>query len=492
MQNTKMIKLLKSLSSSELRKFIEFVHSPIYNKQPRLMKFIAILSEEAPEYNGELADKKNIFPLLFPKEKYEEQKINNLISYLVKLLEEFMCWQRYSNQTVLRKQYLLSELRERNLNKYFQSLLLEMKTDLENALYREPDYYHQFYLLEREADNFFLKNENREYNESLQKKADYFDLYYLAEKLKACCEMINRKNIITADYKIKMLEEVISYVNKNKEEFEHTPIIRIYNQILLTLIEEEKEIHFITLKDILQDNIYRFPKEQIRQMYDYALNYCIKKLNKGNNDYLAEAFDLYNLLLDREIIFEEGQLSQWDYKNIVSVALRLEAFDWTKKFIKTYKEKIVAEFRENAYTYNLASFYYSTKDFGSAIKLLQQVEFTDVFYHLGAKSMLLKIYYDLRKTESFYSLVDTFNIYLKRNKLISSYQREVYTNMVKFTKKVFDLRLKTATKKYALEEEEIEKLKEEIQYDKKISNLKWLLEKIEEFEATLLKTTAFV
>lgn len=190
-------------------------------------------------------------------------------------------------------------------------------------------------------------------------------------------------------------------------------------------------------------------------------------------------FDIYELLLENKIIFEDEHLSQNDYKNIVSIGLRLEKFDWTKTFIEQYKNDITPEFRQNAYEYNLSSYYYSKHDYKNALKLLQRVEFTDVFYHLGAKSMLLKMYYELEEVEPFYSIIDAFKVYLGRNKQISANQRLSHQNLVKWTKRAFDIRIRGSSSKNYLKA--VETLKQKINTGKNIANLQWLQERIEEF-----------
>ena len=262
-------------------------------------------------------------------------------------------------------------------------------------------------------------------------------------------------------------------------EFQDVSAILIYYQAFLTLTDSSNESHYMKLKELLSENIHVFSKSEAKQMYDYAQNYCIKKINSGNTNYSIELFNLYKLLLEKKVIFEGKYITPSSYKNIVSLGLRLKEFHWTKKFIEDYKEKIAFEFRNNAYIYNLASFYYSTEEYGKALKLIQKVEFTDIFYHLGSKSMLLKIFYELDETEPFYSLVDTFIMYLKRNKLISDYQFEVHHNLIKFSKKTFDLKLRLTQNKKSVNKKALEILKEKINSTPKITNLQWLNEKVE-------------
>ena len=105
---------------------------------------------------------------------------------------------------------------------------------------------------------------------------------------------------------------------------------------------------------------------------------------------------------------------------------------------------------------------------------MQTAEFKDVFFHLDAKALLLRTYYELDEADPFFSLVDAFNNYLKRNKLISEYQRTIYLNLVKYARKLMQMKQsgKIATKELRAEIEEV----------KQVANLQWLIQKIEEME----------
>jgi len=251
---------------------------------------------------------------------------------------------------------------------------------------------------------------------------------------------------------------------------------------MMTLSDSENETHYENLKSLLKINYKKFTTEEARQMYDYALNYGIKKINSGKTIYLKEVFDLYKLLLQNKLIYEGEYISPWDYKNIVSVGLRLEKMDWTKRFIQKYKNNIAEKFRNNSYNFNLASYFFSKENYRYARKLLQNVELKDMFYHLSAKSMFLKIYYNLNDDKAFFSLSKTFNMYLKRNKKISEYQREVHTGLVRYSEKCFRFRTRIQKHKRNATKKEIASLQEQIRTTKNITNMQWLLEKVEELK----------
>ena len=89
--------------------------------------------------------------------------------------------------------------------------------------------------------------------------------------------------------------------------------------------------------------------------------------------------------------------------------------------------------------------------------------------------MLIAVYYETDEIEPLYFLMDAFRVYLNRNKKLPTERKQIYTNFIKFTKKL--------TKIIPGDKKAIEKLRLEISNTEGgIVNLKWLKEKIAELE----------
>ena len=87
--------------------------------------------------------------------------------------------------------------------------------------------------------------------------------------------------------------------------------------------------------------------------------------------------------------------------------------------------------------------------------------------------MLLKTYYELKEVNALDSLIDSFRIYLHRNKLISRDVRQQYMNVLRFVRKL------PLEKTY--DKESVQKLKGQIESCKALAAKQWLLEKVDEF-----------
>ena len=110
--------------------------------------------------------------------------------------------------------------------------------------------------------------------------------------------------------------------------------------------------------------------------------------------------------------------------------------------------------------------------YGEALKLINQVEFTDIFYALDSRTMLIKIYYQMDEWDPMQSAIEAFKVYLRRNKTLSENVKVLYTNFLKYIDKLSRLTKRDKSK--------LNELKEKIEETKQVADLGWLQQKVEE------------
>ena len=226
----------------------------------------------------------------------------------------------------------------------------------------------------------------------------------------------------------------------------------------------DAEQHFVLLKEQLQLHFDSFTKAEMKEAHKAAFNFCMRQIRKGKTKYQQELLDLYLSAIKRKLLFENSYLSPWSFKNVVKLGLIMNRLDWTETFIERYAKELESRFQKDAYHYNLADLYYHKKAYAEAQGHLAQVEFSDVFYSLGTRLILAKIYYETGEEESLLSLIASFKIFLKRNQLISDKNKETYDNFLYFLHQ-----LVKGTKTTELETE--------IKATKLLADRTWLLEK---------------
>ncbi|MCB0569535.1 MAG: hypothetical protein KDC66_07225 [Phaeodactylibacter sp.] len=440
MTESKLIDALKQLPTRERTRYRELAFSPFFNKNQKVRRLAVHLLKTAPSFEGPALEKDAVFKAVFGKGKtYDEYRLNNVISDALQLLYEFLAQLRMESEGLTRRTMLAEELLGRRLERHLPHALQRNRQLLELEQSRSMAFFLHEHRLAGQLDRFALLRETRSYTQHLQEMNDALDRYYWCNKLRLACDMASRNQAINAGYQCHFLDAILEGYRQGPAPLSGEPALEAYFTAL-QMLETETEEHYRALRNILHQQP-PLTREELSDLYDYAQNFCVKKINSGQTDYYAEILELYKEMLKHQILLRQGYLTQWSYINIVTAGIRLREFAWTEWFIRTYREQLDPAVRDNVYTYNLAALYFEQGQYHLALQSLQDVEFSDVFYHMAAKLIQLKSYYELNETEAFFSLAEASRKYIHRNRQLSDYQKQSNANFLRLAGKLYQIRL---------------------------------------------------
>ncbi len=461
--NTKLFNLLSCLTRLEWRSFRTFIVSGIAGPIGKSIAFYDLLSVYHPHFHHKELTRELLFKALFKGLEFEDKKLRYAMTDLYSQASMFLKFRALQLHPTEGKYLLITELAERSADKAFLS---EYNAD-EISLSRDAEYYYNCYREDFIYLNQYFPRQKRTGENPIGKVTRNLDNFFVTRKLQLLCEMVNVRNVMAVEYDFILKDEIIRILKAGA--FADVPIVTIYFHILMTLTEPENSVHFEKLEQLLAEKKSLFKNSQLRDMYQYLMNFCIKKINQGEPDFVKRLFKIYQFIIENSILFVEGVLSQWDYKNIVVIGLRSEEPIWVYNFIEQYKIFLAESERDNAYTYNLAYYYFGIGEFRKSLSLLRQVEFTDLYYQLDMRAILLKCYFETDDQEAFFYHASAFRVFLNRNKLVSDYQRIIYRNMIKYA---------TRLMKSAHNKKNLELLLTEIEEVKQIADINWLKKKV--------------
>jgi hypothetical protein len=447
MHKSDLLALFFTLSDSELREAKQFLRSPYFNKREDVVTlFDFLLSQKdkpKPDFSRQRAYK------AVAKSAYDDAKMRHLMSYLLQLLVHFLHLQHWEQEQLKENFNLYNTLKNRNLEKKSKQIFSESAKQIESEPLRDKHYHFQRYQwFSAQFDEALKKRRTGDLN--LEMMSDEFTKYYLSEALRQACALLSYQNMTAQQFDLSFAEDLILLVER--KQYQAIPAIAVYYHSFFSLQQPDESSHFFALKTLLSEQWQAFPQAEIRDIYRIAINYCIKKQNKGEIAFIREGFELYKMGIENEILLENGELSVFTYNNVHLLADKLGEFDWIIRFLERYKSLLPVAQREHHYQFNLAQFYFRRKQYAQAMPLLQTLEFVDTLHNLDARKMLLVMYYDLGEFKALDALIDSFSAYLQRQKEIN-YHKESFSNLIKFTKKLLIINTLSKLEKQQLEVE---------------------------------------
>ncbi|MBK8442490.1 MAG: hypothetical protein IPL35_03320 [Sphingobacteriales bacterium] len=470
MYDSKFIQTLKKIHRKDLKRLAAFIESPYFNKKEELLVCFKYLITFYPDFDDLIAlSYEKVFEAVLPHTPFSKKEVGYWLSDLNTLLEEFLTIEHLNKKTLLKKTFLLDTYTELGLETSFQKILREANIALEAFPYRNSEYFFYSYLLSVAKNLHFDRQRKHDFDESLQHSTDQLDKYYLSEKLRYSSEIVNRHNLLAHRYQIDAVNELLDSLH---DKFYEVPVIGIYAAVLRSLqMQEGNEAAFQQLKTLLLQYDHILPKGEARGLYLYACNYCAIKTHQGILQYGHDMLELYQTMLERDYAYDgSGYLSPWTYTNIIRSSSRLGRLEWGSDFAEQYKERIDPRLRDNCYYFNKAYLCFQDKNYADTLKWLNLVVFDDLFYTCEVKLLMLKVYYTTNETDAFFSLTESFEVYLRRNKVMAANKKTGYMNFVKLVVKIMSVQRGNNTK--------LSKIEQQVKETEMLVDRLWLIERI--------------
>ncbi len=462
MKTSRLWKLLRSFDKKEVKELKKFVASPFFNQREDVVKLYDELMD-CIHIKKITPTKEDVFRYVYPKEAFNAAQIHLISSLLYKVLEQYMTYCELHENEVNAKIQLASAYRKRKLEDHFIRTLGETQSLHKKIKFQNAEYYDLSYQIMSEEFYFQADNQRMEAYK-LQDISDNMDTAFITKKLRQSCDLLSHQAITKKQYDFGLQDKIMEYLEA--QEAIKIPAVSAY-YYCYKMLKGQKEEDFEHFKAIITENASIFPDSEVKDLYLAAINFCIKRMNDENLEYVRNAFSLYQQMLEKDILVEKNVISRFAFRNIVSTGVVLKEFDWVEKFIKNYTPNLEINYRESMSNSSLGRLNYERGKLKEAMVLLQKADYSDLLLNLSAKTILMKIYYELDEYDLLSSHLVAMNIFIKRHKNVLGYHSTNYTNIVHYTQKLNDLN--------KLDKSVVAKFIQEINSETVLTERKWVL-----------------
>ena len=116
---------------------------------------------------------------------------------------------------------------------------------------------------------------------------------------------------------------------------------------LLCLCETEESTIFYEIKELFQANIQQISEKDGLIILPALLNYVARQQTSREAEFTKEAFELYQLGIQSNLLIHNDAISETTFLNIVVVGTKLKQFDYIQSFIEAYEPMIKGRYRED-------------------------------------------------------------------------------------------------------------------------------------------------
>ena len=439
MKNYILIDLLGKLSGRELKHFERFLEANTNKELNDVKSLFNYLKKYHPTFKGREVERKYSASRVFKADTEEKalKKLDNSKLGLRKLLELFLTQEEVKNQKKEHDFLLLKVLRNRGLDDYFFKKIDRIEKEwLKNP---EPGikHIHDLYRLKEMR----LSHPNYELGKVIengqQMLLELCEQYYIMAKLYWTLCAYNTSNFFEngeMDLTIP-IESVLEFIN-NKEL--QNPQIKLLSEIFKALLSDDFENYWM-LKESCLEQLDSYTNDEKYSLIAFLSTIAFKKFQLGNNTFIDEVFQLKCLLVEKNLLVENGYIANDVFIEIVNIACVAKKLEWADDFIDKYVVYIKENERADVRRLTKATLYFTKEDYRQVLDELREINFHNILYRVQARAILLRAYFELGvEYDSLFSdLVKSFNKFLtiksSTAKSLSASYKENFINFIKFT-----------------------------------------------------------
>lgn len=483
MKKSKLTEILSSLSPGEFKSFEKMVFSPYFAVRDVKPLFLA-LKPHYPEFSAQNLEKAQIFNQVFPRQKYNEKKLKNLVTDLTRLAEELLISLSASSNESDSIRMIAGHYKERKKDKLFLRTLNVLESKLSKKLFSSIECFSEEEKTEYMKAGFY--NSRNMFEKSVASKliySEYFTVSFIIRFLRLQRDKITittaynlafENPLIDGVYESMDFEKLISILRR--DNYPLLWLIEIYYYVFMSSQEIDNDGHYFLLKEKFLANIDKFSHTEKFFLFNDLIDCCVRKFNLGRREYEREEFDVYTQLFIHNAFSatEKDYLSLVFYRNVMLLALNLKEFEWLRKFIKEFSARLKPEYMENMMNLASANLCFEEGDFEQALQYISRVQYDIFLYKTDIKNLMLRIYYELGYFEQAFSLVDSYRHFLSDSTELSGMFKKQQMNFLNIYVKLLKAKADGAGSS-------VEFLQNEIKKQGQTALQNWLTRKIDEF-----------
>lgn len=433
----KAFRLLLSLKDDECRRFKDYLQSPYFNKNDFLLQLCNHILNDFNDDKKTYCQEEFVQKAYGKLDKFTFRNYNSHLQKLCKHFERFVVVENIEQDEQQRNQIILKDFLQRNSGDFFKSKYKQTLNQLDKSpmnIY----YYQNKYQIEWLLDSYIkLYKDKITGDANLQAVSNAIDQDFVLKKLCTLVLMHNRENITNASYDFGFEPYLLDYLS-SKPVIEY-PLINLLYKAFEILTGSDKKAAFENLNEQLRQNDQEIAKDMMNGLYVILQN-NFNRLTTQKAQMHQQLFDLYNILLSERYIQTQGKLSIYFFKNVVSIGLELEKYDFVKNVMAQYKNKLLPEdTAENAHAYSKAKYLLYIGNSKEAHPLIINLHFTDTIYKFDLRCLELMLYYDLKEFILLEARINAFEVALSPNHspYISEKNTKTCRNFISCIKKMY-------------------------------------------------------
>jgi hypothetical protein len=468
------------LTPKDHKRFHKFLRSPFFNdgyNATSIIKLYEYQKKHKFEVEHPALTKAAMFKYIYVNKDEQQFKLDleRLLSELMELLELFITHEQNTSTDArwMRELAMAKFYRQHGLVKKFDAAIDSAQRFINKQPHRDSHFFYQKFILAQEEFEFQSSFNIRRNDANLLETHRYLDTFYGLLKMNYASILLMQGTMTEIEAK-----ETLKFVETIKELLKDstylmTPVMDIYYRIYQLFHDVSNEKSIFEVEALIEENDALIPAEKMIDIQTFCRIFWVKRYVSHNTpDALMNLFKVYDKHLARGYLYRDGKIHTTTLQSLTNTGLKLKKFDWVKTLLETHTpERIIG--KDDAveiHNFLWANYYFSTLDFEKAEEILVFLKFKDIFYDIQVYFLSIKIFYE-QNSPVLDDKINATKVKVSRSNMPEAKKAFFYNSLNKLTilQKL----------RFVPDEEQKEKLLDELNSSKIFAEREWLIEKVE-------------
>ena len=492
MFDSKLLETIRAMTPDEISDFSDSAYYHDKRNRKEISLLFRYITLDHPACSRADLKKEHTHRHLFGSKPYVENRLNHVMTALLRLLETYLEHRFSGAGDEMRHLMALNRFyQERGLLHRFElttnrleELLAAAKPQNEDTIWLR---FRLEYLKHLQVGQYNPKSVDM----NLFPVLDNLEKYYITQRLLLSAGLLEQSRFHRLDTSRTLsIFRQLSENGEFKTYSDTDPLIAIHYK-LLPLLTDEADLNYVNdYRELLKSMRRDLAPQHLKALHTFVRNYLVRAYNRGSSETLSILFDNLKEEYEQGFLKEDNQMYRAStVQNVVTTALKLKQFDFVRSFLENCRDRITGTSQpENIIVFNEANYFFHTGRLDDALETNFHLLRYDTFFHiLAARRMEIKIWFEKSDAQLEIKIwfeksdaqlaeyrLNALKSYLFSNKDKMPEQIKINNDdFVDVVRQILSPRNRNSPKRMAMVRE---KLRETY---KNIAEREWLLEKIE-------------
>jgi hypothetical protein len=434
--------LYASLSPEEIKGLGLYLQKNTVGKNNTILVLHKFLCQAKQAKKLDQLDTDDIKSDLFGGDSKSVSKLTTYNNLLINHIKDYLLLSKIQEKNIYTETLWGEILIERRLKRNLLLKLTNFKFDLYKDSYalmkkffhQREFFFYQYLTLTKKNYSHLIRSQIEQINSFL----DYY-IYYLLE---------TGNSLITLSKQVNYnIEEQVSYFKQLANENLNTnnELVKIRALSLNLSLDYEKD-SFHYLKSFFTDRINDFSDEIRNQLFPALINYGTNKINRGNEEFEIQNYQIFSIVDNAQILFNQGFFSVIRLYAYIRLELRFGAIEKAEHLLEE-SLKVIAPSQKDSFQYLIESrIAFAKNDYKLSLRKISIINPADsIYYYPQYKIMLIKCYIMLADIDRLNAEQENFYKYINAHKNIQDDEKRRHKLYIKYTEYLTESRYEYLT-----------------------------------------------